>query len=128
MVAGYRLRGNILPTNALSGDELYGIEPVLVLRQEPLNLNLVAPLDYWRCRFNCCRVNTQRALERQRCRIFVWMAITVPRPHKEERFLFPFIPFLSGRRPDGRFVLNAIGRMEAAVSRHKELAVRHVSD
>jgi hypothetical protein len=42
-------------------------------------------------------------------------------PHKEEPF-FRFA-FLSGRRLHGRS-LNAIGRMEAAVSRHKELAVR----
>jgi hypothetical protein len=51
---------------------------------------------------------------------------TCASPHKEERFL-PIYPISCLGAVFTVDLLNAIGRMEAAVSRHKELAVRHVS-
>jgi alpha-1,2-mannosyltransferase len=120
---------NIFAYNAGgSGDELYGIEPVsYYVKNLLLNLNFVAPLGLlalpiqllstkYHKDWNCPTMLS--------C-IFMWMAITVPRPHKEERFLFPIYPILClGAVLTVDSALNAIGRMEAAVSRHKELAVR----
>jgi alpha-1,2-mannosyltransferase len=120
---------NIFAYNAGgSGDELYGIEPVsYYVKNLLLNLNLVAPLGLLALPIQLLSTKCHKdwnVVTMLSC-IYVWMAITVPRPHKEERFLFPIYPILClGAVLTVDSALNAIGRMEAAVSRHKELAVR----
>ena len=120
---------NIFAYNAGgSGDELYGIEPVsYYVKNLLLNLNLVAPLGLLALPIQLLSTKCNKdwnVVTMLSC-IFMWMAITVPRPHKEERFLFPIYPILClGAVLTVDSALNAIGRMEAALSRHKELAVR----
>jgi alpha-1,2-mannosyltransferase len=120
---------NIFAYNAGgSGDELYGIEPVsYYVKNLLLNLNLVAPLGLLALPIQLLsnKYNKDWNVVTMLSCIFMWMAITVPRPHKEERFLFPIYPILClGAVLTVDSALNAIGRVEAAVSRHKELAVR----
>lgn len=120
---------NIFAYNAGgSGDELYGIEPVsYYVKNLLLNLNLVAPLGLLALPIQLLsiRFNKDWNVVTMLSCIYMWMAITVPRPHKEERFLFPVYPILClGAVLTVDSALNAIGRLEAAISRHKELAVR----
>jgi alpha-1,2-mannosyltransferase len=122
---------NIFAYNAGgSGDELYGIEPFsYYVKNLLLNCNLVAPLGVValpiqllsRKTFTSKDWNVVTVLS---C-LYVWFAITLPRPHKEERFLFPIYPVLClGAVLTVDSMLNAMGRLEAVISRHKELAVR----
>jgi alpha-1,2-mannosyltransferase len=118
---------NIFRYNALgNSDTIYGVEPFsYYVKNLLLNLNLCAPLgmlgvvvhglsqrvswDLWSCLF--CLVP--------------WLLITLPRPHKEERFLYPVYPLLvTGSAMVGDALLNAIGRVEAGLSRHKSLSNR----
>lgn len=99
---------NIFTYNAgNSGDELYGVEPTsYYLKNLLLNLNLAAPLGclaipvYLLCP-SLQRHHQQEALSRVDWNwvsvllsLPAWLAITLPRPHKEERFLFPVYPVL----------------------------------
>lgn len=89
---------NIFTYNAAGGgDELYGVEPVsYYLKNLLLNLNILAPLGLlalpigllaWRSKplGNILVVLSS---------LILWLAITLPRPHKEERFMFPIYPLL----------------------------------
>ena len=94
---------NIFQYNAAGGgDELYGVEPVsFYVKNLLLNLNLAAPLGLlavplWLVR---CFSTTATTTTLDWSSVFIlplllWLAITVPRPHKEERFLFPIYPIL----------------------------------
>jgi alpha-1,2-mannosyltransferase len=116
---------NIFKYNAVGGgDAMYGTEPVsYYIKNVLLNLNLGAPLgagallvhgcsqrinwDVWTCLFS----------------LVPWILITFPRAHKEERFLFPIYPILvTGAAMVVDATLNAIGRVEAGLSRHKCLS------
>ena len=57
--------------------------------------------------------------------MWLWIAITFTRPHKEERFLFPIYPMLClGATLTVDAACNAVGRLVGAFSRHKELSSR----
>jgi alpha-1,2-mannosyltransferase len=119
---------NIFSYNAgSSGDELYGVEPVsFYVKNLFLNLNFVAVLGLVALPVKLLSNRQQdwNIITMLSC-MYVWLAITVPRPHKEERFLFPIYPVLClGAVLTVDSALNAIGRIEASVSRHKELVKR----
>lgn len=91
---------NIFRYNAQSGgDELYGIEPAsFYFKNLSLNFNYVAilgmlflPLSML-LRF--CKRPLPTSLIVLVAPLYLWLAIVVPRPHKEERFLFPIYPAL----------------------------------
>ena len=82
------------------GDELYGIEPLsYYVKNLFLNLNFVSILGL----FALPVVMLQQLLQRDNAfaskmlvilPMYVWLVIVAPRPHKEERFLFPIYPML----------------------------------
>ncbi len=94
---------NIIMYNTKSGgDELYGIEPwTYYVKNLALNFNYVLvgvavlPILLWK-----------QLLQRKDTKdkdplmivvllpMYVWLAVVAPRPHKEERFLFPIYPCL----------------------------------
>jgi len=104
---------NIFAYNAQSGgDELYGVEPLsYYIKNLLLNFNLVGVLGV---------VSLPVIISKRMAEIFlphmfdkdhksnddggmvmlmlvpmyIWLAIVLPRPHKEERFLFPIYPML----------------------------------
>ena len=92
---------NIFRYNAQSGgDELYGIEPIsYYIKNLALNFNYVAllgplflPLSvYLKLRG---KPPLPTPLIVVISSIYLWLTIVVPRPHKEERFLFPIYPAL----------------------------------
>lgn len=103
---------NIFAYNAQSGgDELYGVEPLsYYVKNLALNFNLVAFLGVFALPLIVLKkfvaihssqsdtdLNSQR---RDSLKIlalipmYIWMGIVFPRPHKEERFLFPIYPIL----------------------------------
>jgi len=86
------------------GDELYGIEPLsYYIKNIFLNLNFVSVLG-----IVALPVVGVKALVQNRqandstfsakmlllLPMYIWLAIVAPRPHKEERFLFPIYPML----------------------------------
>lgn len=88
---------NILIYNThAGGDELYGVEPLsYYVKNLLLNLNYVAPVGlvgavvplltwmrWWKDGWALILP------------MYLWLAIVAPRPHKEERFLFPIYPCL----------------------------------
>ena len=88
---------NIFEYNAAGGgDELYGVEPVsYYVKNLVLNFNVVVPLGVLGMpllmavgRGDWTLVSVMLAP------LLLWLSITVPRPHKEERFLFPMYPIL----------------------------------
>jgi len=87
---------NIFLYNAgAGGDELYGVEPLsYYMKNLVLNLNLMAPLGM----LGCTLVLLSRSFPAKVSVIvspaILWFAITFPRPHKEERFMFPVYPLL----------------------------------
>ncbi|KAL7581607.1 hypothetical protein ACA910_022163 [Epithemia clementina (nom. ined.)] len=95
---------NIFTYNAAGGgDELYGVEPAsYYVKNLLLNWNIVAPLAV--IVMPLLMMILLVAGRRQRdwwnltvmvfAPLLLWLAITVPRPHKEERFLFPIYPIL----------------------------------
>jgi len=94
---------NIFAYNAKSGgDELYGIEPLsYYIKNLLLNFNLVAMLGVLSLPLLLLKTltknknNTTSSMEiLVLIPIYIWMAIVLPRPHKEERFLFPMYPAL----------------------------------
>jgi alpha-1,2-mannosyltransferase len=102
---------NIFSYNAGgNGDELYGIEPTsYYIKNLILNCNLLVLFGsislpiYW---LSCSNNSIVRLWQQYTFYPFdanivslllslpAWLAITVPRPHKEERFMFPIYPVL----------------------------------
>mmetsp|Transcript_34145 Transcript_34145/g.51520 ORF Transcript_34145/g.51520 Transcript_34145/m.51520 type:complete len:617 (+) Transcript_34145:60-1910(+) len=89
------------------GDELYGVEPTsYYVKNLLLNLNLVALWGLISLPILLLRLALSGGEERARTNrmlwkkitillpMYIWLAIVVPRPHKEERFLFPIYPML----------------------------------
>jgi len=108
---------NIFVYNAQSGgDELYGVEPLsYYIKNLLLNFNLVSLLGvaslplitfkHFVKRFfprpEFCNHDTQKCNEGTGSMeilvlvpMYIWMGIVLPRPHKEERFLFPIYPMI----------------------------------
>jgi len=95
---------NIFTYNAAAGgDELYGVEPVSYYAKNLLlNLNAAAPLGLLALPVYLLlpSLQKQQALRldwnvvSMLLSLPAWLAVTVPRPHKEERFLFPVYPVL----------------------------------
>ena len=92
---------NIFVYNATSGgDELYGVEPLsYYVKNLLLNFNFVALLGIISLPLVLGR-KLQYSSASDGLKIlmlipmYIWMAIVFPRPHKEERFLFPIYPML----------------------------------
>lgn len=97
---------NIITYNAGgSGDELYGIEPTsYYVKNLLLNLNLMAVLGVVAIPIYLLVPSLEREptaaafidwniVSMLLC-LPAWFAVTIPRPHKEERFLFPVYPVL----------------------------------
>ena len=90
---------NILLYNTQAGgDELYGVEPLsYYIKNLLLNFNYVAigggigalPL-FWLGSFS----STWRDFLVLMAPLYIWIGIVFPRPHKEERFLYPAYPCL----------------------------------
>ena len=85
------------------GDELYGIEPLSYYAKNLfLNLNFVSILGLFALpvvvlkRLLTSRPTTDAFTSKLLVLLpmYVWLAIVAPRPHKEERFLFPIYPML----------------------------------
>ncbi|GMH51545.1 hypothetical protein TrST_g314 [Triparma strigata] len=82
-------------TGTATGDELYGVEPLsYYLKNLALNFNLVAVLSALYPIFKTITYLTQRKKSLPVdliivAPLFLWALIVFPRPHKEERFLFP---------------------------------------
>lgn len=109
---------NIFVYNAQAGgDELYGVEPLsYYIKNMLLNFNYVSVLGTFALPVVLVRkgllyatgggrdvnsdaedsnVNNGRGLKLLvLIPMYIWMAIVLPRPHKEERFLFPIYPLL----------------------------------
>lgn len=102
MAVDYRCYGqltlatyNIFRYNAQGGgDELYGVEPVLYyIKNAALNFNylaalalLILPVCMLR---RICGHPLPTPFITLTGSLYMWLAMVVPRPHKEERFLFP---------------------------------------
>ena len=86
------------------GDELYGIEPLsYYIKNIFLNLNFVSvlgivalPIIWVKALVQNRQANdsTFSAKMLLLLPMYIWLAIVAPRPHKEERFLFPIYPML----------------------------------
>jgi alpha-1,2-mannosyltransferase len=105
---------NILRYNThAKGDELYGVEPTsYYIKNLVLNFNYVAVVGVmggpvllgmllWRYQRKSDSTNHHNPSLRflwdlmvLTLPMYVWLGIVVPRPHKEERFLFPIYPIL----------------------------------
>ncbi len=85
---------NIFSYNAAGGgDELYGVEPIsYYIKNLLLNLNIVAPLGMMA--LPICLLCRRYTILGILSPLVLWLTITFPRPHKEERFLFPIYPLL----------------------------------
>lgn len=115
---------NIFQYNAAAGgDELYGVEPTsYYVKNLLLNLNLVAPLGVIILPMIVFTQLREVDLVVLLCPLYLWLAITVPRPHKEERFLYPIYPLLClGAVLTVDKIANFVGRIMSGLSRHKEL-------
>jgi alpha-1,2-mannosyltransferase len=115
---------NIFTYNAASGgDELYGMEPIsYYIKNLFLNLNFVAPLGIVVLPMIIFTQLREVDLVVLTCPLYLWLAITVPRPHQEERFLFPIYPLLClGAVLTVDKIANFVGRVMSGLSRHKEL-------
>jgi alpha-1,2-mannosyltransferase len=90
---------NIFTYNAGgNGDSLYGVEPVsYYVKNLLLNTNVVAILGLLAAMvypiYSLLASSNGRTWA-MLATIPAWLAVTVPRPHKEERFLFPIYPAL----------------------------------
>lgn len=93
------------------GDELYGIEPLsYYVKNLLLNLNFVSILGLVALPIVAIKALIQRRRRGEGGNdtessafpgkmllllpMYIWLAIVAPRPHKEERFLFPIYPIL----------------------------------
>lgn len=91
---------NIFRYNAQGGgDELYGIEPLsYYVKNLALNFNYVALLAILFLPLSALLRRCGRPLPTSLIVIvtslYLWLSIVIPRPHKEERFLFPIYPAL----------------------------------
>lgn len=89
---------NILIYNTQSGgDELYGIEPLsYYVKNLALNFNYVGAAGIAALPIVGLirRHATSSSLLVLLLPMHVWLAVVLPRPHKEERFLFPIYPAL----------------------------------
>jgi alpha-1,2-mannosyltransferase len=118
---------NIFRYNALgNGDAIYGVEPLsYYARNLLLNLNLSAPLGLVGWAVHGLSQRVHWGLWSCLFCLVPWLLLTLPRPHKEERFLYPVYPLLvTGSAMVGDALLNAVGRVEAGLSRHKSLSSR----
>ncbi|KAL7518547.1 hypothetical protein ACHAWX_003364 [Stephanocyclus meneghinianus] len=105
---------NIFAYNARAGgDELYGVEPLsYYVKNLALNFNFAAalglfslPILAFRLLFRKLCNNRHELAEAARradslkilglVPMYIWLAVVLPRPHKEERFLFPIYPMIS---------------------------------
>eukprot|EP00532_Pseudo-nitzschia_australis_P017573 CAMPEP_0168249544 /NCGR_PEP_ID=MMETSP0141_2-20121125/2056_1 /TAXON_ID=44445 /ORGANISM="Pseudo-nitzschia australis, Strain 10249 10 AB" /LENGTH=573 /DNA_ID=CAMNT_0008185541 /DNA_START=83 /DNA_END=1803 /DNA_ORIENTATION=- len=94
---------NILLYNTQAGgDELYGVEPFsYYVKNLLLNLNYVAPVGLagflpliWSFLWSRSPSSTWKEGLSLMAPLYLWLTIVVPRPHKEERFLYPVYPSL----------------------------------
>lgn len=83
------------------GDELYGIEPLsYYIKNIALNFNLVGFFGVVAMPILLVKILLKRSNSNDSLKLlglvpmYLWMAIVLPRPHKEERFLFPIYPML----------------------------------
>ena len=89
---------NIFRYNAQGGgDELYGIEPSsFYFKNLSLNFNYLALLALLflpvSALLRFCRRPLPTSLVVLIAPLYLWLSVVVPRPHKEERFLFPIYP------------------------------------
>jgi alpha-1,2-mannosyltransferase len=116
---------NIFKYNAVGGgDAMYGVEPLsYYVKNLLLNLNLVAPWGASALLVHGCSQRIDWDVWTCLCSLVPWIVVTFPRAHKEERFLFPIYPVLvTGAAMVVDATLNAIGRVEAGLSRHKCLS------
>ncbi|GKY97802.1 hypothetical protein MPSEU_000738300 [Mayamaea pseudoterrestris] len=118
---------NIFQYNAGSGsDSLYGVEPIsYYIKNILVNANLAGV-------FGAPAIVVSYFTQRRDWNVWlmllsmwVWVAMTFSRPHKEERFLFPLYPLLClGATLTLDAACNAAGRLIGAFSRRKELSGR----
>ena len=89
---------NILQYNASAGgDELYGIEPIsYYIKNVLLNFNYVAVVGLLGLPMALLGTANERSREVivLLLPMYLWLAVVVPRSHKEERFLFSIYPLL----------------------------------
>lgn len=93
---------NIFSYNARGGgDELYGIEPLsYYIKNVALNFNIGGLLGVVALPILLVRMLIRGSISDDNLKLlglvpmYIWMAIVLPRPHKEERFLFPIYPML----------------------------------
>jgi len=87
---------NILIYNTKAGgDELYGIEPwSYYVKNLALNFNYVAAAGIVSLPLIVVWSRDNTALLMTLVPMYVWLGVVFPRPHKEERFLFPIYPCL----------------------------------
>mmetsp|Transcript_2307 Transcript_2307/g.2988 ORF Transcript_2307/g.2988 Transcript_2307/m.2988 type:complete len:324 (-) Transcript_2307:83-1054(-) len=77
------------------GDELYGVEPIsYYVKNMLLNFNFVAVLGALGVPTLLCSGYPLKNYLTLIGPMILWLAVVVPRPHKEERFLYPIYPFL----------------------------------
>ena len=134
MVIDYRNYGiwvsptiNIFTYNAAGGgDELYGTERITYyVKNLFLNLNVVSFLGAAVLPMIVFTQLRDADLIVLLSPMYLWLAVVVPRPHKEERFLFPIYPLLClGAVLTVDKIANFIGRIVSVLSRHKELMMR----
>jgi len=95
---------NILRYNAMQGDdELYGVEPLsYYIKNLLLNFNLMAVMAVLALPLIFLKVIVDRKSQSNLSKrmyaispMIIWFLLVGPRPHKEERFLFPIYPFLA---------------------------------
>lgn len=87
---------NIFEYNARnSNDELYGVEPVsYYIKNIVLNLNYTAILGFFALPLYLVSGGRSSTVLSILASLWPWVVITFPRPHKEERFLYPIYPVL----------------------------------
>lgn len=111
------------------GDELYGVEPFsYYVKNLALNFNVVSLLGVmalpavWLMR--CCGGRHSNAIGMETFLLmpmYIWMALIFPRPHKEERFLYPIYPLLSyGAAITLRVGQSMIGMMSPTFDRWRQ--------
>ena len=118
---------NIFLYNAAGGgDELYGVEPAsYYVRNLVLNLHMAVPFAIFALPVLYFTYNRDWNTLVMVSSLYVWLAATVPRPHKEERFLVPIYPVVCmAAVMTADSLWNAFGRVLAGLSRHKELSVK----